>query len=261
MAVSAIDGTASLHQGHSSEVSSLAPNAPGNTVPVRITSIDTFTRQHPQMDVCLVKIDAEGHDLAVLHGMERLVARDQPLILCECDFSAKSRGLCAQWRYEIFAFTCDRSTLKMNLQHFTTPAAERLWYKMLFLVPPHLAPEFIKLAARSQPAVSPKTHPAGSAGAFPSAPLPPASSPPIPPRIIHHRSIKLVPRLQPHPRSRHVAHHNIHPRRRRPKSTEGVALNWLSASSCATRFHSASAIFTSSAVAVTTAAWIFSISG
>jgi FkbM family methyltransferase len=183
-AVSSIDGTASLHQGHSSEVSSLVPDAPGRSVKVRITSIDTFTREHPYIDVCLVKIDAEGHDIAVLYGMEQVVVRNQPLILCECDFSSVSRELCAQWRYEIFAFTCDRSTLKMNLEHFTSPSAERLWYKMLFMVPPHLMSEFTKLAAqpRTSPA-APKTHPAGSAGALPSASFP-ASSSPVPPCII-----------------------------------------------------------------------------
>ena len=146
MAVSSSDGSAALHQGAASELSSLAPVALGATVEVQITSIDSFTRQRPQIDVCLIKIDAEGHDMEVLLGMEQLVARDQPLILCECDFSAESRELCARWNYEIFAFTCDRSTLKMSLRHFISRDSERLWYKMLFMVPPHLSLEFVKLA-------------------------------------------------------------------------------------------------------------------
>jgi FkbM family methyltransferase len=146
MAVSSSDGMASLHQGPFSEVSSLAPDAPGSSVQVPITSIDTFTCDRPQIDVCLVKVDAEGHDMEVLYGLEQLVARNQPLILCECDFSSASRELCSRWDYEIFAFTCDRSTLKMSLQRFTFPDAEHLWYKMLFMVPPHLAPDFTKLA-------------------------------------------------------------------------------------------------------------------
>jgi len=145
MAVSSSDGSASLQQGASSEVSSLAPDALGSSVEVQITSIDSFTRQRPQIDVCLIKIDAEGHDMEVLLGMEQLVARDQPLILCECDFSSESRELCVRWQYQIFAFTCNRSTLKTGLRHFISPDSERLWYKMLFMVPPHLTPEFSKL--------------------------------------------------------------------------------------------------------------------
>jgi len=35
--------------------------------------------------ICLVKIDAEGVDLAVLHGMERLLANDHPIVIIEDD--------------------------------------------------------------------------------------------------------------------------------------------------------------------------------
>jgi FkbM family methyltransferase len=143
MAVSSADGEARFHKGAASEVSSLVGGPEdGSYIDVRVTTVDSFAATKPQISVVLIKIDAEENDLEVLRGMEKLAARDQPLILAECGYEAGVRELCARWKYRIFAFTRDRATLKTNFREFDSVELEKAWYKMLFLVPPHLAETF-----------------------------------------------------------------------------------------------------------------------
>jgi FkbM family methyltransferase len=148
MAVSSSDGSAPLHQGEQSEISSLVAGSSGGTcIDVEITTVDSFATRRPGIDVALVKIDAEENDIEVLRGMQGLIARNQPLILTECGYSAASRELCAQWNYRIFAFTRDRVSLKTDFREFTSQESEKLWYKMLFLVPLHLGEKFSQMAS------------------------------------------------------------------------------------------------------------------
>jgi FkbM family methyltransferase len=50
--------------------------------------------------VALVKIDAEGHELSVLHGMTRLLERDRPVLLVE-DSSAAIPAFLARFGYQV----------------------------------------------------------------------------------------------------------------------------------------------------------------
>ena len=148
MAVSSKDGTAVLHQGGGAETSSLVANQNlHSSIAVKITTVDTFVAERPEIKVALVKIDAEENDIEVLRGMHNLVARDQPLILTECGYTCESRQLCVDWDYKIFGFTRDRSTMKVAFLEFTSPDEESLWYKTLFLVPSRLYPTFSELAS------------------------------------------------------------------------------------------------------------------
>ena len=148
IAVSSTDGTAILHQGGATETSSLIANQDSpSSISVKVSTVDTFVADRPEINVSLVKIDAEENDIEVLRGMRNLVNRDQPLILTECGYTGQSRQLCADWNYRIFGYTRDRSTMKISFREFTSSDEESLWYKMLFLVPSHLWPTFSQLVS------------------------------------------------------------------------------------------------------------------
>lgn len=143
-AVSSFDGAACFYAGAGSAVASLE-NIGGPSRDVTVTTIDTFVASRPDLNVCLIKIDVEGHDLQVLYGMQGTIAGHQPLVLTECEYSSDLRDLCDRWSYNIFAFACDRKTLKVRFQKLC-PNRDPLWTKMLFLVPRHLRTSFEPLA-------------------------------------------------------------------------------------------------------------------
>jgi FkbM family methyltransferase len=144
-AVSSFDGTASFYAGSGSAVASLE-NIGGPSTQITVTTIDTFVASRPDLDVCLIKTDVEGHDLQALRGMHATVAGHQPLVLTECEYSRELSDLCDRWSYSIFAFTRDRNTLKVRFRKLLS-YRDPLWTKMLFLVPQHLGNSFETLAA------------------------------------------------------------------------------------------------------------------
>jgi FkbM family methyltransferase len=146
-AVSSRDGSARLHVGHGSAVSSL--EGAGEGIEVKTVTIDSFVASRPGIDVGLIKTDVEGHDLEALRGMGEVVARCQPLILTECPYTTQLDELCRKWRYQTYAFTRDRRTLTARFQKMSSEDLRDQWYKMLFLVPSHFDPEFARLASRT----------------------------------------------------------------------------------------------------------------
>lgn len=55
------------------------------TLPVAVTTLDDFFAGRSSLGPNFVKIDVEGHELAVLHGARRTLARYRPAILVECE--------------------------------------------------------------------------------------------------------------------------------------------------------------------------------
>ena len=51
-------------------------------IEVRTSRFDDFEREHP-MKVDLIKIDVEDHEAAVLRGMQGVLKRDRPFVVCE----------------------------------------------------------------------------------------------------------------------------------------------------------------------------------
>jgi FkbM family methyltransferase len=141
-AVSSRSDTARFYIGGDSTLSTLQATA-GETIEVRTTSIDDFVAGRPGINPTLLKIDAEGHDFEVLLGMKGTVAAYQPILLIECN-SDELFGLCAEWQYSIFAFTCDRVSFKMTFRQLQSPEDFRNhWTHMLFLTPRHLLATFV----------------------------------------------------------------------------------------------------------------------
>jgi FkbM family methyltransferase len=148
-AVSSQDGEADFFSGGGSSVGSL--NHVGGTVSkVPVTTIDSFVKSHPEVDIGLIKIDIEGHDFEALQGMHATVARFQPLILTECERSGALMDLCSQWKYRVFAFTRDRKTEHLAYRELSGEATGEYSCKMLFLVPAALQPAFAALQGRER---------------------------------------------------------------------------------------------------------------
>ncbi len=102
LALSDQEGKATLNRFGGSEMNSLfqrsstaelfvpdpASILPKGTEEVEMTRLDTFCESHQVSAVALLKIDTQGHDLAVLRGAERLLASGKvEVILCEINFS------------------------------------------------------------------------------------------------------------------------------------------------------------------------------
>ena len=141
-AVSSHSGTGRFYVGGDSSMSTLQASG-GTTIEVKTTSVDDFVAGRPSIKPTIIKIDAEGHDLEVLLGMKKTVAAHQPLILVECN-SSELLGLCAEWQYSIFAFTCDKATMKFTFRRLCSPEdLKKYWTNMLFLTPRTLLASFL----------------------------------------------------------------------------------------------------------------------
>jgi FkbM family methyltransferase len=142
LAVSSRCETAQLYIGGDSTLSTLTM-IDGETVKVQTTTIDDFVASRPEIKPTLFKIDAEGHDFEVLLGMKETVMAHQPILLIECN-SGEMLDLCDEWRYSIFAFTCDRKTFKMTFRPLRSlEDFQKHWTHMLFLIPSHLRATFV----------------------------------------------------------------------------------------------------------------------
>lgn len=67
-------------------------NPQGDRIQVGVTTLDTYVDQHGLDNVRLMKVDVEGHELAVFRGGTALLARDRPTILFECEIRHRRSG-------------------------------------------------------------------------------------------------------------------------------------------------------------------------
>jgi FkbM family methyltransferase len=90
-AASLEQGARSEEQGvRESDSCSLLP-APGSLLSVDTTALDTFFTDQPRGPDFL-KIDVEGHELAVLHGGRNILERCHPTLLIECEARHRPDG-------------------------------------------------------------------------------------------------------------------------------------------------------------------------
>jgi FkbM family methyltransferase len=59
--------------------------ASGDVMDVPVSTIDDWVEQHTRRNVRLIKVDVEGHELAVFHGARRTLDRQRPALLFECE--------------------------------------------------------------------------------------------------------------------------------------------------------------------------------
>lgn len=130
-AVSDTDGEGRLSYGACSDVSALAKdNATGT--PVRTCTLDSMLSALPGR-VGTIKIDTEGHELAVLAGAESLVARDRPLILLETPIEQPIVDWAADRGYAVGAACKGKPSVGPVFRWFTNPDTAHV--KMVLLAP------------------------------------------------------------------------------------------------------------------------------
>jgi FkbM family methyltransferase len=85
LAISSSEGSAVLHTGESSELSSLSDGGQGTRggEQVRLSTLDALRSEYRLTQVSFVKLDVEGEELRALAGARTLIERDQPLWMVE----------------------------------------------------------------------------------------------------------------------------------------------------------------------------------
>jgi FkbM family methyltransferase len=60
-------------------------NGPHHSVEVRVVTLDDYIEKQGSPRVAFIKCDVEGHEMAVFEGARRLLERDHPVLLFECE--------------------------------------------------------------------------------------------------------------------------------------------------------------------------------
>jgi FkbM family methyltransferase len=89
-AVSDLTGTVTITRGQTTQHASLHRHDGGQASEVPAETIDEYMSEHGLDRVDLLKIDAEGHEEAVLRGgLRQLKNGSVDFVLCECDFTPR----------------------------------------------------------------------------------------------------------------------------------------------------------------------------
>ena len=73
------------HSPGASLEASIADKTDCHTETVTVTTLDAYAAEKLRAPVRVIKIDVEGHELAVLQGALALIRRDKPLLVIECE--------------------------------------------------------------------------------------------------------------------------------------------------------------------------------
>jgi len=95
LGLSSASGTLTLNvpgHGPSPGASFEAGSAEGQSYPVRVTTLDEYFDGLAVRSVRLLKCDAEGHELEVFRGGQRLLTEMRPCLLFECERRHRSSG-------------------------------------------------------------------------------------------------------------------------------------------------------------------------
>jgi FkbM family methyltransferase len=121
---------------------SAADDQGGQRIDVEITTVDDFTSTRG-VQVEAIKIDAEGHDFAVLKGALNTLIEQNPIVLAESIPDAALFGFASSANYRVFAYLRQRETRKRSFAELLATAPIPGETKMLFLVPEHLTSRII----------------------------------------------------------------------------------------------------------------------
>lgn len=73
------------HSPGASLEASIADKTDCHTETVKVTTLDAYAAEKLHAPVRVIKIDVEGHEMAVLQGALALIRRDKPLLVVECE--------------------------------------------------------------------------------------------------------------------------------------------------------------------------------
>lgn len=143
-------GMRHFEPGISGETSRVALT--GGDLKVPAVTVDAFVESRA-LDPAVIKIDVEGHDLAVIRGAENTLRRHNPLVLTEFSGEHDRRNeleelhaLCCKLGYQIFGFV-HRAAWAGGVELRRVDTGHATEAKMLFLVPRPLAAAFARREA------------------------------------------------------------------------------------------------------------------
>jgi FkbM family methyltransferase len=142
-----LDVTRLPELSHLQKKSENSSNSQG-CINVKVTTLDIFQSENPDVEVTAIKTDVEGADFNVLLGAKNLIIRDQPLILSEIYPDFKVFEFVKSLDYLIFAFVKprDRSLIHTPAKFIQiTENPKTIRCKMAFLVPRRLHQDFFGL--------------------------------------------------------------------------------------------------------------------
>ncbi|TLD68671.1 FkbM family methyltransferase [Phragmitibacter flavus] len=157
-AASNFTGPGALHIAGHADHSHLVENidVPG-AVEVEVTTLDDFCRTHPDVHPALIKIDAEGHDIAVLEGALRIAKQFKPVFCVEFNLTPdrpnsieRLQKFLETTKYDLFAIAQQNLPSPNDLyalKKLTPSEIAAAQPKMLILAPPS-EPFFKQLAAK-----------------------------------------------------------------------------------------------------------------
>lgn len=128
-AVSDRTGTAELHVPRSLVPSSASldqhgfRNIAGELIEVEVTTLDDDCSVGRPVD--LVKIDVEGFEDKVLAGMSRILGRDRPTIVCECNPDGPYQAVESMLSAHEYAFFHLRAPGPVRIPHITPDPEQR----------------------------------------------------------------------------------------------------------------------------------------
>lgn len=70
----------------------IAGKTPCHTETVQVTTLDAYVATRLKQPVRVIKIDVEGHELAVVRGALETIRRDRPLLVIECESRHLPKG-------------------------------------------------------------------------------------------------------------------------------------------------------------------------
>jgi FkbM family methyltransferase len=84
-AVGDLDGTARLTADRSAKNALVGDDYEGDVEAVDVVSLDSFAHRRSLRRISLVKVDVEGHELAVLRGAAAALGAHRPALIVECN--------------------------------------------------------------------------------------------------------------------------------------------------------------------------------
>lgn len=139
-AVGSSEGRACFVLEQSAEISHLATcdEKNSNQVEVEVITIDAFVAAR-NLQVQAIKVDAEGHDIEVLHGAFTTLLEQKPVVLIEAESSLELFSIVHKVGYRVFAFVRHSKTRARTFVELLSEVSTPGDMKMLFLIPEHLA--------------------------------------------------------------------------------------------------------------------------
>ena len=84
----------------------------GSTISFKEVNVNLVAADVFQLSPSIVKIDAEGHELSVLEGMQETIARANPIFMIENNDYHRVTPFLAKFGYDVFSYDAKQNRLR-----------------------------------------------------------------------------------------------------------------------------------------------------